>query len=108
MEVLAGIAIACAIAFAYWRIASSTNTVGNFVAYVTCLLMAAQSARSFGNIANATSEGLAAAERIYELLDEKPAVVDRPDARPLAVKAGGHRLRRRELRLRYGRARRPR
>ena len=89
MEVLAGIAIACAIAFAYWRIASSTNTVGDFVAYVACLLTAAQSLRSFGNIANATSEGLAAAERIYELLDEKPAIVEKPGARPLAVKAGG-------------------
>jgi len=89
MEVLAGIAIAFAIAFAYWRIASTTNTVGDFVAYVGALLMAAQSLRSFGNIANATTEGLAAVERIYELLDEKPAVVEKPGARPLAVKAGG-------------------
>ena len=89
MEVLAGIAIACAIAFAYWRIASSTNTVGDFVAYVACLLTAAQSLRSFGNIANATSEGLAAAERIYELLDEKPAIIEKPEARPLAIEAGG-------------------
>ena len=89
MEVLAGIAIAFAIAFAYWRIASTTNTVGDFVAYVGALLMAAQSLRSFGNIANATTEGLAAVERIYEVLDEKPVVVEKPGARPLAVKAGG-------------------
>ncbi|HEY7599941.1 MAG TPA: ABC transporter ATP-binding protein, partial [Candidatus Limnocylindrales bacterium] len=88
LEVLAGIVIACAIAFAYWRIASGLNTVGGFVAYVACLLMSAQSLRSFGNIANATSEGLAAAERIYELMDESPAVADRPGARPLAVGAG--------------------
>jgi ATP-binding cassette, subfamily B, bacterial MsbA len=88
MEVLAGIAIACAIAFAYWRVASSTNTVGDFVAYVGALLMAAQSLRSFGNIANATSEGLAAAERIYEILDEKPAIAEKPGAPPLAVRAG--------------------
>jgi ATP-binding cassette, subfamily B, bacterial MsbA len=89
MEVLAGIAIACAIGFAYWRIASGLNTVGGFVAYVACLLTAAQSLRSFGNIANATSEGLAAAERIYELLDEKPAIVEKSGARRLAVKVGG-------------------
>ena len=88
LEILAGIAVACTIAFAYWRIASGLSTEGDFVAYVSCLLIAAQSLRSFGNIANATSEGLAAAERIYELLDEKPAVVDRPGARRLAVKAG--------------------
>jgi subfamily B ATP-binding cassette protein MsbA len=63
--------------------------VGGFVAYVACLLTAAQSLRSFGNIANATAEGLAAAERIYELLDEPPAIVDRPGARPLTITSGG-------------------
>ena len=89
MEVLGGIAIACALAFAYWRIASSTNTLGDFVAYVACLLMAAQSLRSFGSIANATSEGLAAAERVYELLDEMPAIADKPAALPLDITAGG-------------------
>jgi subfamily B ATP-binding cassette protein MsbA len=89
MEVLAGIAIACAIAFAYWRISSSTNTVGDFLAYVGCLLLAAQSLRSFGNIASSTSEGLAAVERVYELIDETPAIHDKPGALPLEVGAGG-------------------
>jgi ATP-binding cassette, subfamily B, bacterial MsbA len=88
LEVLGGIAVAGTIAFAYWRIASGINTEGDFIAYVACLLIAAQSLRSFGNISNATSEGLAAAERIYELMDEKPGIVDGPGARPLAVKAG--------------------
>jgi subfamily B ATP-binding cassette protein MsbA len=88
MEVLGGIAIACALALAVWRISRSTNTIGDFVAYVACLLTAAQSLRSFGSIANATSEGLAAAERVYELLDETPAIADRPAAPALAVKGG--------------------
>jgi subfamily B ATP-binding cassette protein MsbA len=88
MEVLGGIAIAGAIAFAYWRIASSTNTVGDFMAYVGCLLMAAQSLRSFGSIANATSEGLAAVERVYELMDETPAIRDKPGAPALVVTNG--------------------
>jgi subfamily B ATP-binding cassette protein MsbA len=88
LELLAGIAIACAVAFAYWRIASTTNTVGSFVAYITAMLLASQSVKSLGNIANATSEGLAAAERVYEVLDEKPSVVDRPGARPLVTKTG--------------------
>ena len=33
-------------------------------------------------------EGLAAAQSVYALLDEKPRIVDRPGARPLAVTAG--------------------
>jgi subfamily B ATP-binding cassette protein MsbA len=89
LEVLGGIAVAATIAFAYWRIASGINTEGDFVAYVACIVIAAQSLRSFGNVANATSEGLAAAERIYELLDETPAIRDKPGARPLGTRAGG-------------------
>jgi subfamily B ATP-binding cassette protein MsbA len=89
LEVLAGLAIAGAVAFAYWRIAGGIATVGSFVAYIASLLLVAQSARSLGNVSTAASEGLAAAERLYELLDEKPVVVDRPDAKPLVVKTGG-------------------
>ena len=47
-------------------------------------------------------EGLAAAERVYELLDEKPTIVDRPGAQPLAVDSGAIALRQRRLRLRRG------
>jgi subfamily B ATP-binding cassette protein MsbA len=88
MEVLGGIAVASTIGFAYWRISSGINTEGDFVAYVACLLIASQSLRSFGNISNSTSEGLAAAERVYEVLDEAPAIVDKPGAPALAVRAG--------------------
>ncbi len=88
LEALAGIAIAGAIAFAFWRITVGISTIGSFVAYLTCLLLASQSLRSLGNLSNAASEGLAAADRIYELLDEKPAVVDKADARVLAVQHG--------------------
>ncbi len=56
--------------------------------FVTALLLAAQPIKSLGNVTNSTLEGLAAAERVYELLDEKPTIVDRPDARPLAVASG--------------------
>jgi ATP-binding cassette, subfamily B, bacterial MsbA len=88
LEALGGIAIAGVVAFAYWRIASGTSTVGDFMGFVTALLLAAQPIKSLSTVATTTLEGLAAAERIYELLDEKPSVVDRPEARPLVVKSG--------------------
>ena len=66
-----------------------------------------QSLRSFGNIANATSEGLAAAERIYEVLDEKPSIVDRPGARPLAIASGSIAFDNVSLRLPGGRRQAP-
>ena len=64
------------------------STVGDFMGFVTALLLAAQPIRSIGNLTTATQEGLAAAERIYELLDEQPTVVDKPDADALVVETG--------------------
>jgi subfamily B ATP-binding cassette protein MsbA len=88
LEILAGAAVAGAIAFAYWRIARGVSTIGDFMGFVSALLMASQPIRSLGTLATTTLEGLAAAERIYELLDERPAVVDRPGAKPLMIRTG--------------------
>jgi subfamily B ATP-binding cassette protein MsbA len=60
--------------------------------FITALLLAAQPIKSLGTVTTATLEGLAAAERIYELLDEKPTWSTGPGARPLAGRAGRHRL----------------
>jgi ATP-binding cassette, subfamily B, bacterial MsbA len=88
LEALAGIAVAGVLAFAYWRIATGISTVGDFMGFMTALLLAAQPIRSVSNLSTSTLEGLAAAERVYELLDEKAVVVDRPGARPLRVGTG--------------------
>jgi subfamily B ATP-binding cassette protein MsbA len=88
LELLAGLAIAGVVAFAFWRISSGISTTGDFMGFITALLLAAQPIRSIGNLTTSTQEGLAAAERIYELLDEDPAVVSKPDAAPLRATAG--------------------
>ncbi len=92
LEAFGGIAVAGVIAFAYWRIANGTSTVGDFMGFVTALLMAAQPIRAIGNLAGKVQEALAAAENVYALLDEKPTVVDRPGAKPLIVSAGNIRF----------------
>ena len=88
LEALGGLAVAGVIAFAYWRIASGISTVGDFMGFVTALLMAAQPIRALGNLTGRIQEGLAAAERLYGLLDEKPSIVDTPDAKSLAITTG--------------------
>jgi ATP-binding cassette, subfamily B, bacterial MsbA len=92
LEALAGLAIAGVVAFAYWRIAQGGSTIGDFMGFVTALLLAAQPIKSLGTVTTATNEGLAAAERIYELLDEKPTIVDLPGAPPLAITHGAVRF----------------
>lgn len=88
LEALGGLAVAGVIAFAYWRIASGISTVGDFMGFVTALLMAAQPIRALGNLTGKVQEGLAAAESFYGLLDEKAQIVDAPNARPIAIGRG--------------------
>ena len=88
LEALGGVAVAGVIAFAYWRIASGVSTVGDFMGFITALLMAAQPIRALGNLSGRVQEGLAAAESIYAILDEKPGIAEKSGARPLAIGKG--------------------
>jgi subfamily B ATP-binding cassette protein MsbA len=86
LEVMGGLAVAGVLAVGGWRVASGAGTVGDFTGFITALLMAAQPVRSLGNLNVSVQEGLAALQRTYALLDEKPAIVDRPDAATLVVR----------------------
>lgn len=88
LEAFGGIAVAGAVGLAYWRIASGNATVGDFMGFITALLMAAQPMRALGNLLAKIHEGLAAVESVYELLDDKPKIVDKPDAKPLVIDKG--------------------
>ncbi len=88
LEALGGLAVAGVLALAYWRISSGISTVGDFMGFVTALLMAAQPIRGLGNLSARVQEGLAAAERVYQQHDQPPTVVDRPGARPLVISNG--------------------
>ncbi len=88
LEALGGIAVAGVIGFAYWRISSGSATMGDFVGFITALLLAAQPVRAMGNLSTKINEGLAGAESMYAVLDEKPAIVDRPGAVALQVTRG--------------------
>ena len=52
--------------------------------FVSALLMMAQPMRAFGALNNRVQEGLASAERYYEVLSEAPVIVSAPDAKPIA------------------------
>ncbi|EKE68870.1 ABC transporter ATP-binding protein [Oceanibaculum indicum] len=92
METLGGIAIVIVIFYGGWQVIEGARTTGSFFSFVVALMLAYEPLKRLVSLNANLQEGLAAAHRIFDVLDTKPAIVDRPDAQPLAVAAGEVRL----------------
>ncbi|MFN4312612.1 MAG: ABC transporter ATP-binding protein [Ferrovibrio sp.] len=88
-EALGGIAVAVVI---YIGGISETLTLGTLTAFIYAALSAYQPLKALANLNTALQEGLAAAERIFGLLDIKPKITEAADAKPLAIAGGEIRL----------------
>ena len=69
-QMLAAAALSAVIAIALWQSSTSGVTVGNFVAFVTAMLMLIAPVRHLAEIAGPITRGLAALERGLELIEE--------------------------------------
>jgi subfamily B ATP-binding cassette protein MsbA len=88
MESLGGAAIALVIFYGGHQVIAGVRTPGAFFSFITALLFAYQPVKSLATLNASLQEGLAAAQRVFEVLDIEPAIRDRPGARPLRI-AGG-------------------
>ncbi|GAD09750.1 lipid a export ATP-binding/permease protein msba [Gluconobacter frateurii NBRC 103465] len=88
LEVLGGTAVAVVLGFAGWRAAMGGATLGDFTAFITALLTAARPIRALGSLNTAMQEGLAGLARVFAVIDEPPAVIDRMDAVSLPAGKG--------------------
>ena len=88
MEAVGGLAIALAILYWGFRVTEGETTPGTFASFVTALIMAYQPLKSLANLNAALQEGLAAAQRVFALLDSQPAVRDAAASGPLTVGEG--------------------
>lgn len=100
LELFGGLAVAAMMALGWWRISEGELTVESMIAFIMALLLASQPVRSLGSVAGTLNEAAAAAERLYQVIDERPSIVDAPAARPL--KRGGGRIEFDRVTLRYG------
>ena len=88
METLGGAAIAVVILYGGHQVITGARTPGALFSFITALLLAYQPLKSLANLNASLQEGLAAAQRVFEVLDVEPTIRDMPGARPLRV-AGG-------------------
>ncbi len=89
METLGGTAVVVTICYGGWQVIEGGRTTGEFFSFVTALLLAYDPLKKLVVLNANLQEGLAAAERVFEILDVRPNIVDRPGARAPAPVRGG-------------------
>jgi len=80
LEIAGGVALAGILGFAAWRISSGQMSLGDLLAFITSLGVASPEIRALGTLNSVAQEGGAAADRVFEIVEAKPVMADRPGA----------------------------
>ena len=89
MHIIVSIGVAAVIGFGSYLIVNGTISSGNFVSFITALIMLYTPIKNIGKSFNAVQVSFMAIERIAELLDIKPDIKEKPTAQELVkIKQG--------------------
>ncbi|MEJ2670735.1 MAG: lipid A export permease/ATP-binding protein MsbA [Deltaproteobacteria bacterium] len=83
MELLGSLGMAGIIFYGGYAVIQGTSTPGTFFSFLAALLMLYQPIKSLSAVQNIVQEGLAAAVRVFGLMDRKPEIQDSPQAAAL-------------------------
>jgi subfamily B ATP-binding cassette protein MsbA len=85
MEFMGGVAFVAALVYGSQEIVAGRLSAGEFTAFIAALFMMYAPAKKLSRVNADLQQAMAAAERIFEILDSHNEVQDRPDARALPV-----------------------
>ncbi len=88
VELAAGFGFAAAIYVAGTRGLDGTMSQGEFTAFMAATMLMYQPLKAVATLQTALQEGVAAAGRVFGIIDRKFDTTDAPDARPLTVRSG--------------------
>lgn len=88
VETLSGLIIAGVIFYGASNVIEGHTTPGTFFAFITAVMLTYQPVKSVAKIFPQMQNGMAAAHRIFNLLDIVYKVVDKPEAAPLEYHKG--------------------
>lgn len=84
MEFLGSIGTAGVIFYGGYKVINGVTTPGTFFSFLTALMMLYGPIRQMSRISNSVQQAMAAAERVFQILDMKPELVDSPGAVPMS------------------------
>lgn len=85
IEFLGGVGIALIIWFGGMQVLKGTSTMGAFMSFLTALIMLYEPVKGVSKINSTIQSGLAAATRIFDLLDIEPDIKEKTDAGTLPL-----------------------
>ncbi|MEE2996415.1 MAG: ABC transporter ATP-binding protein [Pseudomonadota bacterium] len=83
MESLGGIALACAILYGGLLVIDDAMTTGELASFMAALLAAYKPMKNIANLNATLQQGLAAAQRVFAVLDLRSNITDKENARPM-------------------------
>ena len=81
MEMLASFGIGAVVWYGGWSVIEKGRTQGEFFAFMTAMFLMYGPFKGLARTYTAVQQGLAGAERVFEILDEQPEISNKPDAR---------------------------
>ncbi|TNE59533.1 MAG: ABC transporter ATP-binding protein [Alphaproteobacteria bacterium] len=87
-EAVTGIGIAGVIFYGGWQGINGGLTIGAFMSFLSALMLSYDPLKRVSSVSTVLSQGLSAAENIFEELDKVPEIRDAEDARPLNLHKG--------------------
>jgi subfamily B ATP-binding cassette protein MsbA len=83
MEFLGGLGIVAIMLYGGHQIIGEKMTAGNLFSFLAALISLYEPVKRLANIYSSVNQGLAAADRVYELLDQPTEIIDQPGAKRL-------------------------
>ncbi len=83
MEFLGGLGIGAIIFYGGYRVVEGTSTPGTFFSFLTALLLLYEPIKRLTNSNNTIQNGIAAAERVFSIIDLDPDIKDKPNAKDI-------------------------
>jgi subfamily B ATP-binding cassette protein MsbA len=80
MELLASFAIGGVVWYGGWSVVAGARTQGDFMAFMAAMFLMYQPFRNLTKTYTYVHQGMAGAERVFEILDERSEVCEKPNA----------------------------
>jgi subfamily B ATP-binding cassette protein MsbA len=84
-ELLSGLAIATIIVYGGMQVIAGESTAGKLFSFIAAFIMAFEPMKRLARLNNIMQAGLAALDRLFVVMDQPPAIADKPGAEPLKI-----------------------